>query len=565
MATLLDCSAVDKALATLQSPTRNRYYYGKLLDQHHLELEQRYGIQQRWLLNRLSLGSGVLCGLRVSAAANGWVSVSAGVAVDGLGREIIVPRPSRAIDPRQPTDACGRPVGTPVRRAGRVTLYICYHECEEEPAPVVVSEREPENNCENGIIRERYLLRIAQGDPWHGHVTAQQCATIFGPVPPGTDRHELVCETLSNDCAPSAEACVALACIELDDAGTVVNIEECGCRAVLLSNAVLLDLILCLAARVDLCCGQVAIRGIAIESGNNQAGTVNTLLPQPLVAVVNEGGQVVNNETVTFDVHSGGGTIGDDPNALGPSFVTQTDVNGLATLPHWRLGPVTGAQQVRASIASGMPAQVIFNAKVSGRQVELPVVNAIWPPNAQPLSPRGATAIIREWAINWLSSPRIEVTFNHKMSQPALVNPDPWLRVFQLRSFGQNEIQVTPLRIGHIPIAIPMLNQPGFTEGYRMDFSRDGLDSELGLRFLVLMRAEQSNIMDTSTPPLLLDAEFVGTTLNTVTIDEIWKLEAPQFFPQGVWDALVDTGHLLPSGNGVEGGVFASWFQVTLH
>jgi hypothetical protein len=563
MATILDCTAVDKALAALQSPTRNRYYYGKLLDQHHLELEQRYGMLQRWLLNRLSLGSGVLCGLRVTASANGALSVSPGVAVDGLGREIIVPRQSRAVDPRQPTDSCGRPTGTPIRGGGRVTLYICYHECEEEPAPVVVSECEPEDACENGIIRERYLLRIAEGEPLHEHLTGEQCAQIFGQLPAGTSRYDVVCETLNRECTPPAEVCVPLACIELNADGAVENIEECECRAVLLSNAALLDLILCLAARVDVCCGQVAVRGIAIESGNQQAGTVNTILPQPLIARVSEAGQPVDDVTVTFEIQSGGGRLGDDPNALVTSFDTQTDTNGLATLPHWRVGPNVGSQQVRARISSGMPDHIVFSARVAGAAVELPVVTRIWPPNALPLSLRRGTPEVSEWTNNWLTSPRIEITFNHKMRQAALQEADAWLRVFQLRRFGPDEIQVEPLGIAHIPIASPMLGPGDFTEGYAVRFQHDALSDEAGVRLLVVMRAEPNNIMDTSTPPLLLDAEFKGTTLTDNTIDEIWKLQGQQFFNQGVWDALIDTGALLPSGNDVEGGVFTGWFQVS--
>lgn len=62
MGTTMDCGpAARELLARLSTPTRNRYYYGKLLDAHHLELEQDYGNRKRWLLNRLSLGTGVLC------------------------------------------------------------------------------------------------------------------------------------------------------------------------------------------------------------------------------------------------------------------------------------------------------------------------------------------------------------------------------------------------------------------------------------------------------------------------------------------------------------------------
>ena len=61
----MSCCADTKSadLGHLVTPCRNNYFYGKLLDEFHLEMEQSYFNRHRWLLNRLSLGSGVLCGL----------------------------------------------------------------------------------------------------------------------------------------------------------------------------------------------------------------------------------------------------------------------------------------------------------------------------------------------------------------------------------------------------------------------------------------------------------------------------------------------------------------------
>src|SRR5450432_2486421 len=82
---------------SLAAPRRNHYFYGKLLDVLHMDMEQRYGIHKRWLLNRLGLGQGVLCGLRATAAG-AQVCISPGMAIDAWGREIIVPE-TFAIDP----------------------------------------------------------------------------------------------------------------------------------------------------------------------------------------------------------------------------------------------------------------------------------------------------------------------------------------------------------------------------------------------------------------------------------------------------------------------------------
>ena len=95
-----------QGLRQLSAPARNNYFYGKLLDVQHFTLEQRYFNNKRWLLNRLVLGSGIVCGLNLTVTDD-HVCLQPGVAIDPLGREIIVPQ-TTAVDPRQATDACGR-------------------------------------------------------------------------------------------------------------------------------------------------------------------------------------------------------------------------------------------------------------------------------------------------------------------------------------------------------------------------------------------------------------------------------------------------------------------------
>jgi hypothetical protein len=82
----------------LKTPVRNRYFYGKLLDVFHFELEQSYFNAKRWLLNRRVFGYGVICGLdvRLSEDRRG-VIVLPGIALDKWGREIIVPQPSDSV------------------------------------------------------------------------------------------------------------------------------------------------------------------------------------------------------------------------------------------------------------------------------------------------------------------------------------------------------------------------------------------------------------------------------------------------------------------------------------
>ena len=58
---------VRQRIDELASPRRNHFFYGKLLDELHLRMEQDYFNGKRWMLNRLGLGHGVLCGLEVTA------------------------------------------------------------------------------------------------------------------------------------------------------------------------------------------------------------------------------------------------------------------------------------------------------------------------------------------------------------------------------------------------------------------------------------------------------------------------------------------------------------------
>ncbi len=72
---------------------RNRYFYGKLLTVRDFESEQKYFNDKRRLLNRLLFGSGVLSGMQVVAVDDKTISVEMGVAIDYIGREVVIPSP----------------------------------------------------------------------------------------------------------------------------------------------------------------------------------------------------------------------------------------------------------------------------------------------------------------------------------------------------------------------------------------------------------------------------------------------------------------------------------------
>ncbi len=102
---------------------------------------------------------------------------------------------------------------------------------------------------------------------------------------------------------------------------------------------------------------------LSVNSGNNQRGAVNQVLPAPFVAVVtDEGANVVKGARVRFDSVKGGGTF---ENNLS-SIEATTDSDGRATV-RFILGPEEGldAQHVRATLIDAPEGQELvagFNA-----------------------------------------------------------------------------------------------------------------------------------------------------------------------------------------------------------
>lgn len=263
----------------MAAPRRNRFFFGKLLTAHDLEMEQSYFNQKRWMLNQLGLGKGVLCGLRISAG-EGQICIGPGAAVDGQGREIIVPRPV-CLDPWRPTDECGR-AGPPLSQEENylVTICLAYHECPADYAPALVTNCNTAEACEAGAVVEGYQLLVRPGQPALPARTVDEalCTALFGPgqgnqTPAG--RLQRLCQGLSETCPSPEDPCVVLGTVQLKAGGTVGEIDVCTARPIVLSNAALLELILCLAERVDECCAPppaqpVQVAGVAFLGANNQ-------------------------------------------------------------------------------------------------------------------------------------------------------------------------------------------------------------------------------------------------------------------------------------------------------
>jgi hypothetical protein len=248
----------------LATPTRNKYFYGKLLDTAHLVLEQDYVNGKRWLLNRLALGHGVLCGLEVAPTSNGQgVGVGKGVAIDHDGREIVVPAPSAAVDIRKLTDERGRQTGEEAAPGSIVTLGLAYQECPTEFVPTLTTDCDGKPDCEASSIQERYRLVLlgfevpvmerACGTPglWQwvqtGGPTELEEVTDFGTAlrldpKTVTDRASQACPEGGGDFLPLATITIPADGQEL----TTEGINQ-AVRPVVYSNELLLELLTCLA------------------------------------------------------------------------------------------------------------------------------------------------------------------------------------------------------------------------------------------------------------------------------------------------------------------------------
>lgn len=154
---------------SLQRFERNNYFYGKLLTVRDFELEQRYHNAKLELVNRLGLGSGILCGLTVSANGATGVALSPGAAIDCCGREIIVDREFTVPD----ISTLGLPPG--VATGDVLTLCLSYDECFREPLPTLAAPTSCEEVCRYNRVLEGFRLSLRAAET---PTVAQMCTLL---------------------------------------------------------------------------------------------------------------------------------------------------------------------------------------------------------------------------------------------------------------------------------------------------------------------------------------------------------------------------------------------------
>jgi hypothetical protein len=312
----------------VQAFERTNFFYGLLLDAERLRKDHAFFNGKRWMLNRLTVGSGVVCGFDVRSVAGPprqWF-IDAGVAIDTLGRELVV-ADSRPFDPAQPTDEQGRPSGAPLT-TGTVEICLAYAEVPSDLVPVLVPDCDGHGECAASTIREDVVVIVR---PAAAASAPAGCTLPEFPVPPATGLHELIARRLRTSCPkPGADPCVPIARIDL---ATSAIDADTG-RPLAYSNQLLYELVVCLAQHI----AGAAPRLLRYVSGDGQSAAAGSALPNPLVIELTDAlHNPVAGETVAFTVASGGGTV------ASATAVTAADGRASTT---WTLGPAAGDQQV---------------------------------------------------------------------------------------------------------------------------------------------------------------------------------------------------------------------------
>lgn len=135
---------------------RNRYFYGKLLSTRDFELEQQYGRKKAQLVNRLTLGAGVVCGLGVSASDESTLLIESGVALDYQGRLVVVEEPIlRKLQMIDGQDTL----------PGQESAYLCLSYRETALEPVNAVGMDAGENRQFNLIREESRLFLTAQPP----------------------------------------------------------------------------------------------------------------------------------------------------------------------------------------------------------------------------------------------------------------------------------------------------------------------------------------------------------------------------------------------------------------
>lgn len=138
---------------------RNKYFFGKLLSVEDFNLEQKYINDKRRMINRFVLGAGVVAGMYVVRIDERTISVERGLALDSLGREIVIDAPEiKKLSLIDGFDSC-------LRSGNDSYMYLCveYNEVEKSPVHNVAGTSASGENFNK--VQESYRLYLTNNEP----------------------------------------------------------------------------------------------------------------------------------------------------------------------------------------------------------------------------------------------------------------------------------------------------------------------------------------------------------------------------------------------------------------
>ncbi|HYV11878.1 MAG TPA: hypothetical protein VE980_13340, partial [Pyrinomonadaceae bacterium] len=153
---------------------RTRFYNGMLLTDQHLRDEQQYHREKLKSVNRHLFGSGIVCGLKVTAPKAGLcVKIEPGVALDCCGNLIEVCKcislDLSKLCKEKFGQGCIQDPTDPTSRIITKNLVLSYAEKESDPEPVLTPAADcrsagEESKCQQSKVKEGYCIELWDED-----------------------------------------------------------------------------------------------------------------------------------------------------------------------------------------------------------------------------------------------------------------------------------------------------------------------------------------------------------------------------------------------------------------
>lgn len=248
-----DCGDLKENGCVLESFEKNVYFYGKLISARDMTLEQRTNERKLYTINRMVLGSGLVCGLKTSLVkendklvidkdGNVTVAIEPGLAIDGCGRLIVVSTQYK--------------VTFPANRSSPIYFYIKHRNCLREAVPVSDTNNACQENCCYNRIREVFEVVSSDNDLLQSKEIAEKKDKILEKIKTEAENGLDIAqayyeEMLQSGCAVSSEL-VLLGVFKKNGSDWVSDLDETyKFPPLVYDNIMLYDIIKILNKRID--------------------------------------------------------------------------------------------------------------------------------------------------------------------------------------------------------------------------------------------------------------------------------------------------------------------------